>query len=202
MRERRFDIGRVHLYGWDSRSDTWHGPSELGEGSALDKRLLQQLRASPGKSWYGPVHCCRTGEAEGRFFALVHDLGDCAMAMIYCDESKAGPAEVLAVVPAGRLSRLREDFAFEFLAFARFLGSIGAGAELEVHDAVAAAVRDQEKATSLVFSISSGSWPAELDPALSRCVEMLARTLCAWLDDPAPSIKPDSHVRRTPLHQS
>jgi hypothetical protein len=65
-----------------------------------------------------------------RFFALVRDLSDCGVASIYCDESKAGPAEILAVIPATRRSHLRDEFAFEFLAFARLLGSLSAGAEL------------------------------------------------------------------------
>src|SRR5215831_15879672 len=103
----------VHLYGWDSRSQLWHGPNELAE-CAPDKRLLHSLYAAPGSSWYGPVNCCD----GGRFFALVHDLSDCAMAALYCDESKAGPAEILVVIPADRRSRLRAEFSFEFLSFA------------------------------------------------------------------------------------
>ena len=46
----------------------------------------------------------------------MHDLSDCAIASVYCDESKAGPAEILAVIPAHRRSYLRDEFAFEFLA--------------------------------------------------------------------------------------
>ena len=117
-----------------------------------------------------------------RFFALVHDLSDCAIASIYCDESKAGPAEILAVIPADRRSHLREEFAFEFLAFARFLGSLSAGAELQVHDAIASALADQRDSKAFVFSISSGLWPSDLDPVLSRCVEKVAVTLCQWLE--------------------
>ena len=142
---------RVHLYGWDSRSETWSGPNELGCRSLPDRRLLQALRAAPGKSWYGPVNCCISGEPAARFFALVHDLSDCAIASIYCDESKAGPAEILAVIPADRRSHLRDEFAFEFLAFARFLGSLSAGAELQVHDAIASAIADQRDSTTPCF---------------------------------------------------
>lgn len=177
----------IHLYGWDSRSETWHGPNELDGRSLPDRRLLQALRATPGKSWYGPVNCCASGEPATRFFAIVHDLSDCAVASIYCDESKAGPAEILAVVPANRRSRLREEFAFEFLAFARFLGSLTAGAELQVHDAIASAVADQRDSKTLVFSISSGLWPSDRDHVLSRCVEKVAVTLCQWLDDSSAS---------------
>src|SRR5262249_25695031 len=106
--------GAIQLYGWDSRSETWHGPNELSRSAVPSKRLLDVLRASPARSWYGPLNCCRVaGEMPTRFFALVHDLSDCAIAMIYCGESKAGPAEILAVVPPAGGAPLREEFAFE-----------------------------------------------------------------------------------------
>jgi len=118
-----------------------------------------------------------------RFFALVRDLSDCGVASIYCDESKAGPAEILAIVPANRRSELRDEFAFEFLAFARFLGSFSPAAELRVHDAIASAVADQHDSKTSVFSISTGLWPSDRDHILSRCVERVAVTLCQWLGE-------------------
>ncbi|HTP31503.1 MAG TPA: hypothetical protein VMJ75_04965 [Candidatus Acidoferrales bacterium] len=174
----------ICLYGWDSRSQTWHGPNALGPGAGPDRRLLQSLRAAPGNSWYGAVSCGSAGERATRFFVLVHDLSDCAVASIYCDESKAGPAEIVAVVPASRRARLREEFAFEFLAFARFLGALGAGDEVQVHDAIAAACTEHRDARAVVFSMSSGIWPRDLDPVLSCCVEKIAITLCEWLKGP------------------
>jgi hypothetical protein len=111
----------------------------------------------------------------------VHDLSDCGIASIYCDESKAGPAEILAVIPAERRKCLRDEFAFEFLAFARFLAALNAGAELQVHDAIASAIADQRGSNSLVFSISSGLWPSDHDAVLSCCVETVAVALCQWL---------------------
>jgi hypothetical protein len=149
--------------------------------------LLRDLRAVPGKSWYGRVNCHTSGGPTTRFFAIVHDLYDCAVASIYCDESKVGPAEILAAIPAGRRAHLRDEFAFEFLAFARFLGALGAGAELQVHDGIASAIAEQGESKALVFSISSGSWPSDLDPDLSRCVEKVALTLCQWLDESSAS---------------
>lgn len=103
--------------------------------------------------------------------------------MIYYDESKTGPAEVLAIIPAGRRDRLRDEFAFEFLGFTRFLGQLRPGAELRVHEAVAAALQDREETNTLVFCISSPLWPGELDSSLSHCVEKVALTLCQWLDE-------------------
>jgi hypothetical protein len=120
---------------------------------------------------------------------MIHDLSDCGIASIYCDESKAGPAEILAVIPSERRSHLRDEFAFEFVAFARFLGSLGAGAGLQVHDAIAAAIAEQNDSGTLVFSICSGLWPRDLEPVLARCVEKVAVTLCQWLDDSSASGK-------------
>ena len=129
-----------------------------------------------------PGKVAAPGGPATRFFVLVHDLADCAIASIYCDESKAGPAEILAVLPADRRSHLRDEFAFEFLAYAGFLGSLGAGAELHVHDAVASAIADQHDSKTLIFSISSGLWPNDCDAVLSCCAEKIAVTLCQWLD--------------------
>jgi hypothetical protein len=89
----------------------WHGPTEL-RGNGVDRRLLRALRAMPGKSWCGAVDYCVAGLPPVRFFVLVHDLDDCACASIYCGESKAGPAEMLVVIPGNRRSFLREEFAF------------------------------------------------------------------------------------------
>jgi hypothetical protein len=177
----------IHLYGWDSRSETWHGPNELNCCSLPDRRLLNALGSAPGKSWYGTVNCCTSGGPPTRFFALIHDLSDCAIAAIYCDESKAGPAEILAVIPAARRPHLRDDFALEFLTFARFLCSLSPGAELKVHDALVLAIEDQRDSEGLVFSISSGLWPSDLDPVLSACVEKVAVTLCHWLAETSAS---------------
>jgi hypothetical protein len=180
----------IQLYGWDSRSETWHGPNTLGDQTFPDKRLLQALRTAPGRSWYGGVTYCSPGEPSTRFFALVHDLFDCAIASIYCDESKAGPAEVLAVIPESRWPHLRDEFAFEFLAFARFLGSLGSGAELQVHDAITSAITEQRDSGSLVLSLSTGVWPRDRDLALSCCAEKIAVTLCRWLDECSASTEP------------
>jgi hypothetical protein len=155
----------------------------LNGHTAADARLLRALRSVSGKSWYGPVNCVCGAGPPARFFALVHDLSDSGVASLYCNESKAGPAEIVAVLPASRRARLRDDFAFEFLAYARFLGSLGADAELRVHEAMVAAL--SEPHADLVFSLSSGTWPGDQDPALSLCVEKIAVTLCRWLNDSA-----------------
>src|SRR5438477_321809 len=126
---------------WSSCMDGTRGrqPGMVPTSSTLarlSKRLLTALRSAPGMSWYGPVNCLSGREPVTRLFVWVHKFADCATAMIYCDESTTGPAEILVVLPAQRRSRLRPEFVFEFLSFVRFLGAVDAGAELHVHDAI------------------------------------------------------------------
>ena len=175
--------GRVQLYGWDARSESGNGPDELRLNNAGSHRLLDTLKGVSGRSWFGSVNCTVAGEPPGRFFAVVHRLPDCGAAMVYCDESKAGPAELVAVIPAERRSRLRPEFAFEFVAFASFLGCIDACADLSIHDWMAGAIAETDPADALVFSISTGLWTIDLDHVLSRCVERIAVAMLLWLRD-------------------
>jgi hypothetical protein len=98
-----------------------------------------------------------------RFFVLIHDLCDCGIAAIYCNESKTGPAEIVAVIPACRRTHLREEFAFEFLAFARFLGSLNLGAELEVHEAISSALATPSDSETVVFRLAADCGPPNLN---------------------------------------
>lgn len=176
--------GRIQLYGWDLRSRTWHGPSELNLAASRPHRLTSALENAAGLSWFGPMICSMPGEPAGRFFVIIHDLRDCAVALIYCEESKAGPVEILAVLPAARRSQLRPEFAFEFLAFTGFLGSLEGGAELEVSEGIAGALAETSPSDSMVFSISTGLWAYDFDGVLSRCVEQTAFAVLQWLRKP------------------
>ena len=143
--------------------------------------MLNNLRATPGRSWFGQLKCSSHGEPETRFFVVINGLEDCAVAMVYCGDSKVGPAEVLAVVPAEFRSRLRPEFAFEFLAYASFLGAIGESAAITVQDRITAAIAESPATDALVFSLCTGLWPSDRDPALSRCIETIATSLLPWL---------------------
>ena len=140
----------VQLYGWDSRTGTWSGPTGLGPAGRASRRLLETLRAMPGNSWFGRLKCSSPGEPAARFFAVIHHLEDCAVAMVYCDESKTGPAEVLAVIPAEVRSRLRPEFAFEFLAFASFLGAVTESAAITVHERITTAIEGRWSAMTAI----------------------------------------------------
>jgi hypothetical protein len=101
--------------------------------------------------------------------------------MIYCNDSRTGPVEIVAAIPPVLHARLRPDFAFEFVAFARFLGALDEGGALTVHDLMAAAIREAQLSEALVFSISTGLWPSDQDHVLSCCVEKTALSMLEWV---------------------
>lgn len=171
---------KVQWYGWDSLTKSWHGPDELQYTNGGSGRLLNALKRSSGRSWYGPVKCQSPGEPESRFFAVIHDLDDCSVAMIYCDDSKAGPAEIVVAIPAARRARLRAEFAFEFLAFTSFLRSTNEIDGMELHNRMTAALAETCDSDSVVFSITTGLWANDLDYVLSRCAEMVASAMLQW----------------------
>ncbi len=170
---------RPQIYGWDARSQTWSGPYCLSP-LRVSRRLRDALRNAPGRSWYGRVNS-GAADQEARFFVLMHALGDCAVALIYCDDSKSGPAEIVMAIPPRGSARLRPDFAFEAVAFARFLGAIGEGDAQRVDELMAAAISTAPREDALVFSISTGLWTSDLDYLLSNCVEQVATAALEWL---------------------
>ncbi|MDR3703367.1 MAG: hypothetical protein P4L56_27210 [Candidatus Sulfopaludibacter sp.] len=171
----------VQLYGWDSQCNAWHGPTEFSLDGARPGHLEKALRQAPGRSWYGPIRCSKSGPQANRFFAVIHALPDSAIAMVYCDESKTGPLELIAAIPADRRALLRPDFAFELVAFASFLGSLGDGAGLSLSEGITAALGESPQSDSLVFSLCTGLWTGDLDYALSSCVEKVATAMLDWL---------------------
>jgi hypothetical protein len=177
----------IQLYGWDSPTETWNGPTGLSVSLHAPRRLLYALKATPGKSWYGSVNCEVRGEAPTRFFSLIHALCDCAVGLIYCNDSRTGPVEIVAVIPPELRTRLRPDFAFEFVAFARFLGALSEGGALTVHDLMTAAIREAPFSEALVFSIGTGLWTSDRDQVLSCCIEKIALSMLEWAAERSPS---------------
>jgi hypothetical protein len=87
----------------------------------------------------------------------------------------------VAVIPPELRARMRPDFAFEFVAFARFLGALSEGGALTVHDLMEAAIQGTPSTEALVFSISTGLWTSDLDHVLSGCVEKIALSMLEWV---------------------
>jgi len=101
--------------------------------------------------------------------------------MVYCNDSRTGPIEIVAVVPPKLRARLRSDFAFEFVAFAQFLGALREDGALTVHDLMSTVIRTAPPSEALVFSISTGLWTSDLDHVLSCCVEKIALSMLEWV---------------------
>jgi len=172
---------RIQMYGWDSPTETWSGPTRLGFPRRGSQRVLEALRAAPGQSWYGPLNCGAPGQPRARFFTLIHALCDSAVAMIYCNDSRTGPAEVLAVLPRELRARLRPEFAFEFVAFLRFLEALSESGALTVHDLITAGIAEAHPSDALIFSISTGLWTSDQEHVLSACVEKVAISMLEWI---------------------
>jgi hypothetical protein len=172
---------RIQLYGWDSRSETWNGPTGLSFPLRGSQRVLEALRATPGQSWYGPVNCGAPGQPQSRFFTVIHALCDSAVAMIYCNDSRTGPVEIVAVLPPELRARLRPEFAFEFVAFLRFLEALSESGALTVHDLITTGIVETHPSDALVFSISTGLWTSDQDLVLSACVETIAISMLQWI---------------------
>ena len=185
--EREQDFGgehrhNVHLYGWDCETQSWNGPNELEYTLQGARRILQKLRNAPG-AWYGKLSCSVPDEPPLSFHTIIHDLGDAGLALIDMEDSTSGPMEVLAVIPNQRLARIRPDFAFEFLAFLRFLGGHASiGSELTIHDYIQNTL-DTDRESSLIFSINIGSIVPEVDIVLSRHIERLSMSMLQWLSE-------------------
>jgi hypothetical protein len=176
------EAGRIQLYGWDSRGRAWCGPTIL-KASNAPRRLVAALRGAPARQWYGIMRCGLDREPQGRFFIVIHRLNDCATAMIYCHESRTGPLEILTAIPARLRPRLRPEFAFEFVAYAQFLGAFAEESAMSVHNGIVAGLAESRPGDSLVFSLSTGLWSGDLDYVLSRCVEKVAAGMLEWLQE-------------------
>jgi len=170
----------IELHGWDSQTRTWHGPDELTFHSG-NRRIVNQLRRLPG-SWHGRLRPTAPGGLPFGFCASIHDLRDSGVAMIDMDGTPGGPLHFVLVVPAGRRLRLREDLAFEFLSFVRFLqGPEGLGSELAIHDYIQRVLHQNPAGATLVFSLEGRALESDLHRALSEQAEMLAMSMIAWM---------------------
>ena len=173
----------VALHGWDSRGQVWHGPDELAYTLSGSREILRKLRPLAG-SWHGRLHAQMAGELALDFCASIYDLGDAGVAIIDLETAPGGPLEVTLVVPAHRRARVRNDFAFEFAAFLKFLeGPESSGSELAIHDYIHRVLRETDAATTLVFSIETRFLESEVQILIAEQVERLAISMIAWMTE-------------------
>jgi hypothetical protein len=170
----------IELHGWDAATQSWHGPDELAYNLAPCRGILNRLRKLSG-SWYGRLRSHQRHELMLNFCASIHDLGDAGLAVIDMEGSPGGPLQIILVVPAQRLPRVRPDLAFEFVSFVRFLeGPETVGSELAIHDYIQNVLARVAEPKTLVFSLESRYVLPEYHIVLSEQAEKLAMSMIAW----------------------
>ena len=173
----------IELHGWDSQSRVWHGPTELAFSLAECRHIVRKLRNTPG-AWYGRLREQEPGELPLVFCAWLHDLGDAGIGVVDLEGSPGGPLEVIAVIPGARIKKLRPEFAFEFVAFLRFLeGPESLGSELALHDYIEKILSTARGSKTIVFSIERRFGGQEIHVAMSRHVGKLIMSMIAWIDE-------------------
>jgi hypothetical protein len=169
--------GAVELYGWESKGQFWHGPTELPAGQ---KRHFDALIPD------GAFCTWRTKSRspDGLCLALAtsaRDLDDCALATIDIDGFSTAPISIVVAIPAHRREVVRSEFAFELTAFVRFLqGPSSDGSELLVHDQIERVLAN-ERRRSIVFALSSSCCNGDMSIPVSEHIEHLATELVHWL---------------------
>ncbi len=181
MNPRKPDYGRIELHGWDSRSQSWHGPDEISFSAAGTARILNQLRELHG-SWHGKLRTQGPDVPALTLCAQIYDLGDVGLATVDMEGSPGGPIEIALVVPSARRGRLRPELAFEFASFLRFLeGPQSQGAEMAIHDHIERAIKESDPASTLVISVDTRSVAPEAHILIAATAEKLTMTLIAWM---------------------
>jgi hypothetical protein len=80
------------------------------------------------------------------------------------------------------VKKLRPEFAFEFLAFLRFLeGAENLGSELIIHDQIEGVLREADESRTRVFSIETRFVDPELHSILSGHLGKLIMSMVAWM---------------------
>jgi hypothetical protein len=137
--------------------------------------VLRKLRKAPA-AFQG---ICRVpGSPECEFQTTAYDLADAGLAVVHLD---GAPVGALTVLPAHRRPRLRNEFAFGFVAHLSFLdGLIDPDSELTIHDYVDALLRTEQTST-LVFTVETARACSDTSIVLSAYLETLSVAMLKWL---------------------
>jgi hypothetical protein len=114
------------------------------------------------------------------FQTAVYDLVDSGLAIVHSVDASRRPVGAVAVIPAQRRARIREEFAFGFVSFLSFGGLVSPESDLAIHEYVDEALRAAPRC-SLGFAVESASADAEASVTVSTCLERIAVAMLCWL---------------------
>lgn len=170
----------IRIHGWDATGWFSHQPTGAIPGSPATRSIARKLEKTRGL-FHGRVTCRVPGTPALDVQTTAYDVTDSGLAIVHLDGAPGGPVAALAVIPAHRRPRLREDFAFGFVAHLSFLGGlITPEAELAIHDYIDNALRTQPPST-LVFTVEAPRVCTDASIALSAYVERLSVAMLQWL---------------------
>jgi hypothetical protein len=113
--------------------------------------------------------------------AAIYDLADSGLAIVHSVDASRRPVGAVAVIPAQRRDRIREEYAFGFVSFLSFLGGlVSPESDLAIHEYVDEALRAAPRC-SLGFAVESASADAEASVTVSTCLERIAVAMLCWL---------------------
>lgn|ERR1035438_3568393 len=170
----------VHLHGWDSQAQSWHGPVPLAPVRPAARVALARVRTCRS-GFQGKLRGFVPGLPCIDFYTAVYDLRDTGLAIVHLDGADGGPVGIVAVIPQNRRRLLRNDFAFELMTLISFLGSpVNSGSELAIHDYIEEALRTQLSVTQ-VFAVETAEVGSDIGIVLSVHFEDLAAAMLDWM---------------------
>lgn len=168
----------IHIHGWDSVGWFWHEVDGITHGEYETGPVLRKLRKAPA-AFQGS--CRVPGSPVCEFQTSAYDLTDAGLAIVHLDGSPCGPIGALTILPAHRRPRLRNEFAFGFVAHLSFLdGLISQDSEPAIHEYVDNLLRTDQTST-LVITVETAHDSSDVGIVLSTYLEKLSIAMLQWL---------------------
>ncbi len=168
----------IHVHGWDSTGWFWHELTGIMPEAHETGVMLRKLWRAPA-AFQGKCHVA--GSPVFEFQTTAYDLADSGLAIVNFDDAPGGPIGALTIIPAHRRPRLRNEFAFGFVAHLSFLdGLINPDSEFEIHDHVDSQLRT-EPCSTLVFTVETARAGSDVSIALSAYLDTLSIAMLQWL---------------------
>jgi hypothetical protein len=168
----------IHIHGWDSTGWFWHELTDIVPEAYETGAMLRKLRKAPA-AFQGK--CRVPGSPVFEFQTTAYDVTDAGLAIVHLDGAPGGPIAALTVIPAHRRPRLRNEFAFGFVAHLSFLdGLINPDSQLAIHDYVENLLL-AEPTSTLVFTVETARACSDTSIVLSAYLEKLSIAMLQWL---------------------